>query len=110
MKRHTKTLQKKSRTHHVAMAPNGPGYLVTSGSSGKEYIVREAGDKFLCSCDWHTYHPEGECSHTAAVREWLAQAGGRTVYLKDSVDAYRTSHQKFEGYNQGIIITSKRAS
>ena len=105
MQRHAKKLQTKSRTHAVTL--DGHGWTVTSGSSGKQYSVTELADgRFHCTCDWHYYHPYGECSHTAAVRDWIAKAGGRTVYLKDSVESYRRSHQRYEDYNQGIIYTS----
>jgi len=108
MKRHTRTLQAKSRTHLVLWT--GQGWTVTSGTSGHEYNVEELTDgRFTCTCDWHLWHSYGECSHTAAVRQWLADAGGRTVYLKDSVDAYKRSHQRYEDYNEGVIYTSAAA-
>ena len=107
MKRHTKQLQSKSRTHQVRL-DSGDGWLVTSGSSGNEYRVRQLADgRFWCGCTWHEYHLGGECSHTAAVREWLAEAEGRRTYLKDSVESYRRSHQRYEDWNEEIIYTSK---
>ena len=108
MNRHTQQLQKKSRTHMVELTTNG--WIVTSGSSGKQYRVREISDgRFLCGCDWHKYHEMGECSHTAAVRNWIAESGGRKVYLSASVEEYRGKHQRFETYNEGVIYTSRAA-
>lgn len=109
MKRHAKELQKKSRTHDVQMTDWG--WKVVSGSSGKEYAVRETADGgFVCTCKWHDYHPGGECSHVASVRQWLAEIRKRTIYLEDSVEAYRASHRKFEDYNEGVIYTSAKVA
>ena len=107
MKRHAKKLQRKSRTHTVELT--SWGWLVTSGSSGKEYAVRELADgRFWCGCKWHEYHTYGECSHVAAVREWLAGAGERRIYLHDSVESVKRAHARFEDSNDGITYTSRR--
>jgi len=108
MNRHTKTLQSKSRTHQVRL-DSGDGWLVTSGSSGNEYRVRQLADgRFWCGCDWHVWHSAGECSHTAAVRNWVAEAGGRRAYLKGSMEDYRRSHQRFDAFNEGVIYTTAK--
>ena len=106
MQRHTKTLQTKSRTHQVSREVDG--WKVVSGASGKTYRVFKDGDRFYCGCKWHEYHPGGECSHVAAVRNWISSDEGRRVYLKDSVEAYRRSHAKYEDFNEGIIYTSRK--
>lgn len=107
MKRHAKFLQSKSRTHQVELV--GDGWNVTSGSSGKTYWVREMADgTFWCGCKWHEYHPQGECSHVAAVRNWLAESEGRRMYLKGSVEDYRRSHQRYDAYNEGVIYTTAK--
>jgi len=108
MQRHAKVLKGKSKTHKVELS--GDVFTVTSGTSGKRYFVKSLSNGcFLCGCKWHEYHKAGECSHTLAVREWLAQAGNRTTQAHATVDEYRRSHRRFEDYNEGLIITSRSA-
>ena len=110
MKRHADKLTKKSRTHEVRMGTGRGEFVVTSGTSGKEYTVTELVDgRFACVCKWSEYHPQGECSHVITVREWLALAENRHIKAHDSQESARKSHQKFEDANDGLIFTSRKA-
>ena len=107
MNRNGKGLTEKSRTHEVTLGSNRAEFIVKSGSSGKEYTVTELDNgAFGCTCDWHAFHYQGECSHTISVREWLAAAGGRRLYARTEEEATK-SHQRQEGRNEGLWFTSR---
>jgi hypothetical protein len=103
--RHAESLWQKSRTHRVYQ--QRVGYLVVSGESGDEYGVVECGGQFACTCDWQKYNPTSECSHTLAVREYEARQEGRTIRAYDNGSRFERAHQRFEGYNDGVIVASR---
>lgn len=107
MQRHAKKLQKKSRTHQIE--ESGDSWLVTSGTSGETYrVVELTTGSFNCTCNWHIYHPAGECSHTASVRDHIAQQEGRRVILHSTVEDFRKSHRKYEDFNEGVIVSTRK--
>ena len=107
-KRHGKSLTKKSRKHQVAQT--GQGYFqVISGSSNKVYNIHQLTDgRFICQCDWHKYHSYGECSHTISVRQYLADIESRKVHAYGSIAEYRQAHRRYEDYNDGVILASRK--
>lgn len=109
MERYGKSLTRKSRTHQVFTTELPGAFDVVSGSSGETYTVRELSDgRFWCACDWHYWHPAGECSHVIAVRQWLAQAGNRAIHAYSSLEDARQAHRKVEDRNDGLVIASRK--
>ena len=92
------------------MAQGRGRFEVISGTSGKAYTVTDLRDgRFMCTCKWAEYHEAGECSHTIAVRQWLAQAGNRALYAHDCEESVKASHQRLEDVNDGLWFTSRKA-
>jgi hypothetical protein len=62
----------KAKTHKVEATPSG--FQVTSGSSGKTYIVvPTGGDEATCTCEWgrnRAWRVGDACSHILAVRNY----------------------------------------
>lgn len=106
--RHAKELIEKSRTHQVLPGKRNE-FVVLSEESGEEYTVFELADgRFAGTCPFHTYHPLSECSHTLAVRNWLAESEGRRIYAYSSEEEAKRAHQRLEGQNGGLWITSRK--
>lgn len=109
MVRHGKSLTATSRNHRVRMATGRGKFEVVSGSSGAVYTVTELTDgRFNCTCDWQAHRPNTPCSHTIAVREWLAEAEGRRVYAHGSEEDAKRSHRKMEDRVAGVWFTSRK--
>ena len=105
--RHPKSLSAKAKNCKVTAT--GKSWTVDS-PSGSSYRVAETPDgRFLCACEYHNWHSQGECSHVIAVRLWLAKAGTRRVTMAATVDEFRASHRKFESFNDGILYGSRAA-
>jgi len=109
-RRHADRLQPKSRTHEVHLVSGRGRFEVISGTSGKAYTVFALADgRFECTCKWAEYHSAGECSHTIAVRQWLANAENRNLYAHDCEESARKAHQRIDDANDGLIFTSRKA-
>ena len=110
MNRNAKSLQSKSKKNEVTRMETGR-FLVTSSTSGNKYIVRDlGGDGWRCSCDWAKYHPERDCSHTLAVREWLANATGARLSFWATTDDAARQHRHTEGLGFGLWATERRGA
>jgi hypothetical protein len=107
MKRHAKKLQNKSRKHEVIL--DGHMFRVESGKSGKTYFVRPLpGDRFQCSCEWAKNYPHKDCSHTLAVREWLANAANNTLSFWATEEDAKRQHRHIERLGYGLLATERR--
>ena len=107
MKRHSKSLTKKSKLHQVTPIGNGQ-FFVKSGSSGKDYIVRDHGEHNLsCACNWALYHKYDACSHVLAVESWLAQAENKTLSFWDTTADAKRQHRHTEKISEGLWSTSR---
>lgn len=108
MNRQAKKLQPKAKQNTVTRMGAGR-FEVTSSTSGNKYIVRDlGGDGFRCSCDWAKYHPAKDCSHTLAVREWLAQANGASLSFWAAPDDAARQHRHTEALGFGLWSTERR--
>lgn len=116
--RNAKGLQAKARTHSVKLLDaSTQRYEVTSGGSGKVYIV----NVFLnggasCQCDWAVKRVDAlvenqgavVCSHTIAVFEYIAQHGHKAVSLHTNRDTARAQHRPVVDVNDGVILTVRK--
>jgi len=110
MKRQAKQLQAKAKTHTVKPVTGKGQWVVTSGTSQKEYTVfaLEYGG-YACTCDWSKYHHLGSrpCSHILAVMDYLESCKGRTLsYWTDDESAER-QHRPTERVGLGLWTTSR---
>jgi len=111
-----KGIQKKSKAHEVT--PLGDDlYGVVSGASGQGYVVhlvsRGRQAQATCTCPWGTqggsHAGQGRnCSHVAAVVDFIAQAEERTVSLWASDEEARRQHRPALKVD-GLYYTGRRA-
>lgn len=108
MQRHAKDLQTKSRTHQVLPHRNGT-FKVYSGTSGEAHIVRALTPNwFGCDCEWSKYHKYEDCSHTLAVREFLANAAGNTLSFWHTEEDANRQHRHTENLGFGLWSTERK--
>lgn len=119
-----KAVQKKSKTHTVTeVSPNV--YQVTSGASGKSYVVRGHTNErrlgrstyvtYTCSCPWGQYRSDKDagrsgCSHVQAVVTHLEIArAGRTVSAWGNTDDADRQHRPQIVLGDGVTLTTRAA-
>lgn len=106
--RNAKVLQSKSKTHEVTEGNHGI-FKVTSGSSHSEYFVSQVNaNDFHCTCKYHEFYKTGECSHTIAVRKFIAENNSRSISAWSNPFDAMKQHQKNQGYNDGVYFTSRK--
>lgn len=109
MNRKAKSLQGKAKKHVVTPAGNGH-FAVESASSGNAYTVRDlGGNYFRCNCEWAAYHPMQDCSHTLAVRDWLAHAANKSLSFWSNADDASRQHRPTENIGFGLWATERKA-
>jgi uncharacterized Zn finger protein len=107
--KNAKTIQSKSRTNEVKQI-SASLYEVVSGTSGKVYKVRLAGNGGTCTCDWAKYRPAGDnrsgCSHVVAAINFAAQVEGATSVSAwtSEADAAR-QHRQTINIGDGVLVT-----
>ncbi|MHC4088684.1 MAG: hypothetical protein ACYSVY_00120 [Planctomycetota bacterium] len=121
---HAKSVFDKSKTHTVKQLDAvGNTWQVTSGESGKHYVVRVQREKKLgrttyagarCSCPWGQYRPSrtsfrSGCSHTQAVYDCLIdqEQGRSTSAWSDPTDADR-QHRPVVSLGDGVWLTTRK--
>jgi hypothetical protein len=102
-------VESKSKTHDVR--PHRNGFVVTSGSSNKQYFVRLE-PIASCTCDWAKYRKQGSacaCSHVQAAVAFEAAQNGRNV--KFHLTTTDTSRQKrqVEFLGDGVKVILRKA-
>lgn len=119
-----KKVNRKSKTHTVnELAPNT--YRVTSGASGKSYVVRGHTNErrlgrntyvtYTCSCPWGRYRSNKDagrsgCSHVQAVVAHLEkERGSRTVSAWNNEDDARRQHRPQINLGDGVTMTTRAA-
>ncbi len=109
MDRHAKELQQKSRKHQIKASANKGTFLIESSTSGTTYAVRAmTNGSFRCTCKWSEYNPTKSCSHTMAVRQWLAVAGRKALSFWASTDDAARQHRSTERISNGLWATTRR--
>ena len=110
MKRQAKKLQAKAKTHGIRPVSGKGQWVVTSGTSQKEYTVfaLEYGG-YACTCKFGKNHHLGSrpCSHIMAVMDYLESVKGRTLsYWPDDEGAER-QHRPVERVGLDLYSTSR---
>jgi len=110
--RHAKELTQKSKAHEIKQL-RAFMYEVTSGSSGKTYVVclNETGP--TCTCDWAKYRKWSDrrsaCSHTLAVYRWLAKEQGGSASAWGTMEGAKRQHRRRMDIGDGVVLTLRRA-
>lgn len=109
--KNVKALDVKSRGHQVVQATPST-YRVTSGASGKEYIVSYLpGDDVRCTCPWGIYRRAGvgaACSHRMAVERFRAKADGyKGVKIVSQNADVSQMHRKTVSSGDGVKILAR---
>jgi predicted nucleic acid-binding Zn finger protein len=119
-----KKVHKKSKTHTVnELHPNT--YQVTSGSSGKSYVVRGHTNEnqigrntyvtYTCSCPWGKYRSNKNagrsgCSHVQSVAAHLEkERAGRTISAWSNEDDAKRQHRPQIVLGDGVTLTTRAA-
>jgi hypothetical protein len=109
MSRNCKSLYKKALSHTVWNSGGGR-YTVASGSSGKDYLVRElANGGFACICEWAKHRKTWirPCSHCLAIELYLERAAGRTLHLFPTKEDARRQKQQYRRLGLGVMGVSR---
>lgn len=99
----------KSKTHDVK--PHRNGYIVTSGSSNKQYFVRLS-PIASCTCDWAKYRKQGSACACSHVQSAIAFENGQDGYnVKFHLSTTDTSKQKrkVEFIGDGVKVILRKA-
>lgn len=123
--KNAKALHEKSKTHEVqSLDAVGNTWQVTSGTSGKHYVVRlqrETRDGAIrfngarCSCPWGQYRPSAQgfrsgCSHVQAVFAHLVEREqNRTTSAWASAEDARRQHRPILALDDGLYLTTRAA-
>ena len=108
MNRNTQAMSKKSSNHQVTRTGEWD-FDVKSSTSGNAYQVTALkSGQYHCNCEWGKRYYRGECSHTMAVRQFVANESERKISTwANPEDAKRQKRQTVA--NQGVYFTSRPA-
>jgi len=108
MNRNTKIMSKKSCIHQVTRAGEWDFDVVSSTSGNVYNVTALKSGQYHCNCEWGKRYYRGECSHTIAVRQFVANESDRKLSVWcNPVDAKRQKRQM--SANQGVYFTSRPA-
>lgn len=120
-----KKVAKKSKTHKVTPLTTLT-YQVTSGTSGKSYVVqghtnenrlgRNTYVTYTCSCPWGKFRSRKDsarsgCSHVQAVVAHLElERNERTTSAWGDTESAERQHRPQVNLGDGVILTTRKAT
>lgn len=108
--RHAKQLQKKSRQHFITRLSD-TCYTLTSGSSGRKYVVNPV--TLRCSCPYGQHRPASDkrsgCSHMLAVLSYVKEMEEerRLSACATEEEALRGKRALAGGFDNLILVSRK---
>ena len=124
-----KTLSRKARRHNVArmVTVRGDEFVVTSGSSGRKYVVRlqteiQKGSPpemklagASCTCEWGIHRPSkfdfrSACSHVQAVFTHVLGEQGLAVSAWGDLESARRQRRRRVAIGEGVYLTLRKGN
>lgn len=108
--RHAKQLTTKSRQHLITRFSDSQ-YILTSGSSGRKYVVNPIA--LTCTCPYGQHRPQSDkrsgCSHVLGVLSYIKEMEEeRTLSACATEDEVMRSKRSIAGGFDNLILVSRK--